>query len=79
MRKVAGVPDMLVRDLPDAVIIEIDAQAARLGVSRAEYVRRQLVSESQRVKRAVTVSDLERSDGALAGLLDDELMERAWR
>ena len=72
-------PDMLVRDLPDAVIIEIDAQAARLGVSRAEYVRRQLVSESQRVKRAVTVSDLERSDGALAGLLDDELMKRAWR
>lgn len=71
--------DILVRDLPDSVVAEIDAQAARLGISRVEYVRRQLVREAQRVKRSVTVADLQRSGRMLGDLLDDELMERAWR
>lgn len=70
--------NILVRDVPESVIAEIDAQAARLGLSRAEYVRRQLVREAERVKRPVTVDDLRRSDELLSGLLDEELMKQAW-
>jgi plasmid stability protein len=71
--------DILIRDLPADVVAEIDARAALIGLSRAEYVRRQLVSESHRTKRTVTAADLLASDTRIAGLLDDELMESAWR
>ena len=71
--------DILVRGLPDSVLAEIDAQAARVGISRAEYVRRQLVREAQRITRSVSVADLQRSDRLLKDLLDEELMEQAWR
>jgi hypothetical protein len=70
--------DILIRDVPESVVAEIDAQAARLGVSRVEYVRRQLLKESQRVARAVTVDDLRHSDELMGDLLDEELMKRAW-
>ncbi len=70
--------DILIRDVPEAVVAEIDAQAARLGISRVEYVRRQLLKESQRVTRTVTVEDLRRSDELMSDLLDEELMKRAW-
>jgi plasmid stability protein len=71
--------DMLIRDVPDSVIAEIDAQAARLGVSRAEFVRRQLLREAQRAKQAVTVDDLKRSSHLMRDLLDEDLMDQAWR
>ena len=32
--------DMLIRDVPDDVIAALDAHAARLGLSRSEYVHR---------------------------------------
>ncbi len=71
--------DILIRDVPDAVIAEIDAQASRVGISRVEYVRRTLLRESSRVKSSVTVDDLRRSDSRLEALLDDALMNDAWR
>lgn len=71
--------DILVRDVPETVIAELDAQAAVLGISRVEYVRRQLVGEAQRIKRTVTVADLKKSAGLFSDLLDEDLMERAWR
>ena len=37
-----SVPDILIRDLPDHVVAAIDANAQRLGLSRNEYLRRQL-------------------------------------
>jgi hypothetical protein len=72
------VTDILIRDVPEEVVAEIDAQASRLGISRVEFVRRQLVKEAQRVKRPVTVEDLKRSDDLLSGLRDEELMRQAW-
>ncbi|QJU53597.1 antitoxin [Herbiconiux sp. KACC 21604] len=71
--------DLLIRDVPDDVVADIDAQAAVLGLSRAEYVRRQLISEARRVKSTVTVDDLVRSEKLFSGLLDDDLMNDAWR
>ena len=71
--------NILVRDLPEAVVAEIDAQAARVGISRVEYVRRQLVREARRVARSVSAADLQRSDQLLGDLLDEDLMEQAWR
>ncbi|MET3767452.1 plasmid stability protein [Marisediminicola sp. UYEF4] len=71
--------DILIRNLPDAVVADIDADAARLGLSRVEYVRRQLIRESQRSRLRVTVEDLVASSNLMNDLLDDDLMERAWR
>jgi hypothetical protein len=71
--------DMLIRGVPESVVIEIDAQAKRLGVSRVEYVRRQLIQDAQRLRHPVTADDLRKSVESLAGLLDDDLMEQAWR
>jgi hypothetical protein len=35
--------DVLIRDVPDEVIGAVDAKAKRLGLSRTEYLRRQLL------------------------------------
>ncbi|MGA1837069.1 antitoxin [Herbiconiux sp. 11R-BC] len=71
--------DILIRNLPEEVVADIDAQAAQLGLSRAEFVRRQLVREAARGRRSVSAADLLASDARLAGLLDDELIANAWR
>ena len=34
--------DVLIRDIPESVLTTLDGQAARLGLSRTEYLRRQL-------------------------------------
>jgi hypothetical protein len=71
--------DMLIRDLPDDVVAAIDANAQKLGLSRAEYVRRQLISESRRSTEPVTAEDFRRLFDALPDLQDDEIMRNAWR
>jgi hypothetical protein len=43
------VADILIRDVPEEMVAELDAAAARAGVSRAEYVRRTLAAEAERV------------------------------
>ena len=35
-------PDVLIRDVPVDDLVRLDARAARLGLSRNEYLRRQL-------------------------------------
>jgi len=70
-------PDVLIRDLPDHVVAAIDANAHRLGLSRNEYLRRQLASEA-RPHATVTVEDLQRSAAAFADLKDSDVMTSAW-
>ena len=72
-------PNILIRDLPQSVLTQIDGEADRLGISRVEYVRRQLIREAQRTVSAVSAADLERSGRLLADLLDEDLMGQAWR
>jgi hypothetical protein len=70
--------DVLIRDVPDAVLAGIDAHAARLGLSRVEYIRRRLAADVAATDAPVSVADLA-VFATLAGDLDDpEVMGAAW-
>ena len=45
-------PDVLIRDIPEAVLAGVDARAARLGISRVEYIRRRLAADAAASRRA---------------------------
>jgi hypothetical protein len=70
--------DMLIRDVPDEVAAAVDAHAARLGLSRSEYVRRRLAQDAAVPDSAVTVQDLARFADAFGDLGDPDVMSRAW-
>lgn len=71
--------DVLIRDVPDDVIAALDAHAARLGLSRSEYVRRRLAQDAALQDTAVSVEDLTRFADAFRDLADPDVMSRAWR
>jgi Ribbon-helix-helix protein, copG family len=71
------VADLLVRDVPDDVLAAIDEKARRLGLSRAEYLRRVLTRE-RTTSEDVTGSDLRRFAVTFADLGNPEIMRRAW-
>lgn len=70
--------DLLIRDVPDHVLAAIDANARRLGLSRTEYLRRQLAAASMGGD-TVTVRDLARFSKTFADLADPEVMGKAWQ
>ncbi|TDW65584.1 type II toxin-antitoxin system VapB family antitoxin [Kribbella pratensis] len=70
--------DVLIRDVPDDVLAVIDHRAAGLGLSRSEYLRRQLSQEAGRSEVTVTVADLERFSDLARDLEDPEVMDQAW-
>ena len=70
-------PDVLVRDIPEEVLAALDAQAARLRLSRSEYLRRRLLQDVQR--GSVTVEDLAEFAAAFTDLADPAVMRGAWR
>jgi hypothetical protein len=71
--------DVLIRDVPDDVIAALDAHAARLGLSRSEYVRRRLAQDAAVQDTAVSVEDLTRFADMFGDLADPDVMSRAWR
>lgn len=71
--------DVLIRDVPDAVLAAVDARASRLGLSRVEYIRRRLAADAQTSDAAVSVDDLERFGRTFADVNDAEVMDQAWR
>jgi hypothetical protein len=71
-------PDVLIRDVSAADLARIDAHAARLGLSRTEYLRRRLRQEAARSAGPVTTLDLQTFAARVADLGDPELMRRAW-
>jgi hypothetical protein len=71
--------DMLIRDVPDTVVAALDAHAARLGLSRSEYVRRRLAQDAAAGDTPVTVSDLSRFAALFTDLTDPDVMGEAWR
>lgn len=71
--------DVLIRDLPDDVVAAIDAQAARLGLNRNEYVRRVLSQLAQRGGSAVKADDLRHFADTFGDLSDPDVMGKAWR
>jgi plasmid stability protein len=70
--------DVLVRDVPESVIAALDARAARLGLSRSEYLRRRLAQEAAIAPHATTAHDLSAFAEAFNDLSDAEVMKGAW-
>lgn len=68
---------MVIRDLSVEVVYAIDEQAQRLGLSRAEFVRRELAKIAQRGSTAVTVDDLRKFTERFGDLEDPEVMAGA--
>ena len=72
------VPDLLIRNVPAEDLARIDALAARLKISRTEYLRRRLHQEATRPSTPVTSADLERFAGRFSDLENPKVMRRAW-
>lgn len=73
-------PNILIRDLSQAAVDRIDADAADQGLSRNEYLRRKLESgHPPTIDRTVTAEDWQRSAEAFADLADPTVMDAAWR
>ena len=72
-------PDVLLRDLPESVLAGVDAHAARLGISRVEYIRRRLAADAATGSVTVSVEHLRHLTDRFGDLADDEVMDAAWR
>jgi len=70
--------DILIRGLPEEILAELDARAAKLGVSRTEYIRRRLTQDTAYPTVAVAVADLQHFATTFADLDDADVMSRAW-
>lgn len=71
--------DVLIRDVPEVVLAGVDAHAARLGLSRVEYIRRRLASDAATSNAHVSSQDLRTFAGTFPDLADHEVMDAAWR
>ncbi len=73
-------PDILIRDLSQQAVDRVDAEAANLGLSRNEYLRRRF-EQGVTPSDAPTVSaqDWKRSAETFADLADPAVMQPAWR
>lgn len=73
-------PNVLIRGLSDEAVDRIDAEAAALGLSRNEYLRRKLECRTPPVQGAtLTPEDWGRSAEAFGDLSDPSVMDSAWR
>ncbi|WP_026927364.1 hypothetical protein [Granulicoccus phenolivorans] len=73
--------NILVRGLSEATVQRIDAEAAALGLSRNEYLRRKLEGEaatSPSPEVSVTEADWQRSAATFGDLADPAVMDAAW-
>ena len=70
--------DVLIRDVPDDVVSAIEAKAKRLGLSRTEYLRRQIARVASTSDEPVSVESLRQFAQTFADLGDPEVMRGAW-
>lgn len=70
--------DLLIRHFSAEDLDRLDKQAHRAGLSRAEYLRRQLHREAMRVESPVTAANLSTLVDLVPDLGDDEVMADAW-
>jgi len=70
--------DVLIRGVPDDVAAALDAAARRLGISRTEYLRRELARLATSDAGPVTADALREFATTFVDLGDTELMRRAW-
>ena len=65
-------------DVAGNATIAIEKVAARLGLSRNEYLKRTIAQEAGRGDSVAGISDLRRFGELSADLLDEDVMRRAW-
>lgn len=70
--------NVLIRDVDDAVIAKIDADALKLGLSRNEYLRQVLESLGPEPARRETREYVEWIAETFAELRDKNVRLRAW-
>ncbi len=71
-------PDVLIRNFSADDLALLDERAARLGISRTDFLRRQLHQEAHRAAVRVTAADLSRLGAAAGDLADPAVMSDAW-
>lgn len=71
--------DVLIRDVPEAVLAGVDAHASRLGISRVEYIRRRLAADAATAITRVSARDLREFAGKCGDLANADVMDLAWR
>lgn len=71
--------DVLIRDVPDDVLAAVESHAANLGLSRNEYLRRQLAQDAMRSTTPVTMDDLRWFSATFSDLADPGVMQQAWK
>ena len=70
--------DMLIRGVPDDVLASLDARARRLGLSRTEFLRRELARVAASDRGPVTSETLRDFAATFGDLADPDVMRRAW-
>lgn len=72
--------DVLIRNVPEEDLRRIDEKASRLGMSRNDYLRRQITDDARRAAPGapLTVDDFATFADLAADLKDDDVMRDAW-
>ena len=70
--------EILIRDIPDDVLAALAQLAAKMGLSRTEYIRRWLIQDARAARISVTPDDWSRFTDTYRDLGDPTVMDRAW-
>lgn len=70
--------DVLIRGVNQDDLRRIDAEADRRGLSRNEYLRREISRLAKQGARPATRTDLARAAELVADLTDEDVMRQAW-
>ncbi|MGH3492372.1 MAG: type II toxin-antitoxin system VapB family antitoxin [Sciscionella sp.] len=70
--------DVLIRGVAEEDLARIDQRAARLGLSRGEYLRRSITQHANHAEGHLSVDDLRRAAALSRDLLDEDVMRDAW-
>ncbi|MFN0144515.1 MAG: ribbon-helix-helix protein, CopG family [Mycobacterium sp.] len=71
--------EILIRGIPDDVLAVLDQLAARIGLSRTEYIRRRLIQDARAARISVTPDDWNRFTDTYRDLGDPTVMDHAWK
>ena len=71
--------DILIRDIEPDDLERLDQRARELGLSRNEFLRREINQIARRYEGKITVEDLQRAAYLARDLLDEEVMRGAWK
>jgi hypothetical protein len=71
--------DVVIRDIPDDALAVMDQLAARMGLSRTEFIRRRLIQDARAARISVTAEDWSRFTDTYRDLGESAVMDHAWK